>query len=265
MPAESLASFPWTSYLQAAAGLVLLFLLSWPILVRARAEAHVDVMWAVAIAGLAAVGAWQGAGWGPRRFFAFVLPAMWAGRLALHLTRRLARQGGDGRYAAMREALGSRHFLAMGPFFLVQGLLAAALALPWWAISSRSEPHWSAWELAGLALWILAWIGETIADAQLDAWRRDPAQRGRTCRAGLWAWSRHPNYFFEWLGWCGVALMAWSAPAGWSGAAAAALLYLLVTRVSGIPFTERQALRSRGDDYRAYQRSVSAFFPLPPR
>lgn len=265
MPPAASAAFPWSAYLWPAAGLVLIFLLAWPPLVRARREAHVDVMWALGIGILALVGAWRAEGWEPRRVVAAILPLLWAGRLATHLSRRLTRQGGDGRYLAMREALGSRHFWAMGPFFLVQGLLAAALALPWWSIASEPTPAWRTWEWLGLALWLSAWIGETVADRQLDAWRREPANRGRACRAGLWSWSRHPNYFFDWLGWCGVAMLAWGAPAGWSGVAAAALLYLLVTRVSGIPFTERQALRTRGDDYRDYQKRVAAFFPRPPR
>ncbi len=265
MPSAPPIEFPWASYGLAAAAAIAVFLLAWPPLVRARLEAKVDVMWAAGIGVLGLAGAILGAGWAPRRLLAAVLPVVWGGRLAHHLWRRLARQGTDGRYEAMRASLGPRHFWAMGPFFLIQGILAAGLAMPWWSLAADAAPGWRPLEFAGMLLWLIALGGETLADRQLERWRRDPAHRGRTCRAGLWAWSRHPNYFFDWLGWCGVALLVWSSPAGWSGSAAAAVLLLLLTRVSGIPFTEQQALRTRGDDYRDYQRRVSAFFPRPPR
>lgn len=254
------AAFAWASGLTVAG-----FLVVWPPLVRARREAVVDALWSLAIPALATAGALLSSGWGPRRALAAALPCAWGVRLAGHLARRLAADRDDGRYAAMRAALGPRHMLAMGPFFLAQGLMAVALALPWWAVASNAEAAWQPIEAFGIAAWLIGFAGAALADHQLARWRRDPNHRGRTCRAGLWAWSRHPNYFFEWLGWCGVALIAWPGPAGWTGAAAALLLLLMLTRVSGIPFTEQQALRSRGDDYRAYQREVSPFLPLPPR
>jgi len=103
-----------------------------------------------------------------------------------------------------------------------------------------------------------------MADRQLAAWREDPANAGRTCRAGLWAWSRHPNYFFEWLHWLAYPLLAVGLPLGWTVWFVPALMLLLVLKVTGIPPTERRSLERRGDDYRAYQRSTSAFIPMPP-
>jgi len=256
---------PWRDYLWVACGTMGVFLAAWPLLVRAHREAWVDAMWALSIPAVAIAGAGLTGGWGPRRFLAALLPTIWGARLGWHLLVRLGAHAEDGRYRAMREAFGARHTLAMGPFFLMQGLLAAGLALPWWVVASRAEPRWHPLEWAGVATWIVGLVGTAMADRQLARWRQNPAHRGRTCRFGLWSWSRHPNYFFEWLGWCGVALIAWPAPHGWIGTAAALLLLLLVTRVSGIPFTEQQALRSRGDDYRAYQREVSSFLPRPPR
>ena len=98
---------------------------------------------------------------------------------------------------------------------------------------------------------------------QLSRWRADPANKGKTAKNGLWSWSRHPNYFFEWVTWLGVALVASASPWGWvSWLVPAVLLYLLL-RVTGIPATEAQALRSR-EDYAEYQRTTSSFVPLPP-
>ena len=88
--------------------------------------------------------------------------------------------------------------------------------------------------------------------------------RGRACRRGLWRVSRHPNYFFEWLTWCGIALLAAPA-AGWWAALQPVAMFVLVRFVSGVPYTEMQALKSRGDDYRRYQQETNAFVPWFPR
>ncbi len=116
----------------------------------------------------------------------------------------------------------------------------------------------------GITLWAIGNVGTIVADSQLARWPADPATRGRTARDGLWSWSRHPNYFFEWVNWCGIALVATTAPWGWIAWAVPAALLLLLFRVTGIPATEAQALRSR-PDYAEYQRTTSAFVPLPPR
>ena len=118
---------------------------------------------------------------------------------------------------------------------------------------------------AALALFVLSLLGETLADAQLAAFKRNPANKGKVCDRGLWSVSRHPNYFFVWLTWVSFALFALPATWGWLGLIApAAILYLLLF-VTGIPLTEEQSIRSRGDAYRAYQRRVSAFVPWFPK
>jgi steroid 5-alpha reductase family enzyme len=112
---------------------------------------------------------------------------------------------------------------------------------------------------------MLAVGGETLADHQLARFRANPGNYGQVCREGLWAWSRHPNYFFEWLHWFTYLLLALGS-ARWRLALSGPVLMLLfLYRLSGIPWTEAQSLRSRGDAYRRYQREVSAFIPLPPR
>ena len=117
----------------------------------------------------------------------------------------------------------------------------------------------------GVAIWAIGVAGEAVADAQLARFRADPGHRGRTCRAGLWRYSRHPNYFFEWLTWWAYVAIAWGAPHGWVALFGPAVMLLFLFKVTGIPYTEAQALRSRGDDYRAYQRTTSAFVPWFPR
>ncbi len=130
------------------------------------------------------------------------------------------------------------------------------------ALDPRSGLSVVAW--IGIAVWTLGNVGTIVSDRQLAQWRANPENTGRTARVGLWSWSRHPNYFFEWVTWCGNALVATTAPMGWIAWVVPAGLLFLLFRVTGIPATEKQALRSRVD-YAEYQRTTSAFVPLPPR
>lgn len=100
-----------------------------------------------------------------------------------------------------------------------------------------------------------------LADRQLARFRADPANKGKVCQAGLWNYSRHPNYFFEWLVWVGYAVFALGSPWGWLGLIAPALMLHFLLNVTGIPMTEELSLKSKGDAYRAYQRTTSAFVP----
>ena len=109
-------------------------------------------------------------------------------------------------------------------------------------------------------------MGNTIlADRRLAHFRGRPGNRGKTCREGWWHYSRHPNYFFEWLHWWSYMALAAGAPYGWVALLAPTAMFYLLFRVTGIPPTEAQALASRGDDYREYQRTTSVFFPWFPK
>jgi steroid 5-alpha reductase family enzyme len=189
---------------------------------------------------------------------------LWALRLCLYLWRRVAREAEDGRYQALRARFGDAA-LPFFVFFQMQALVVALFALPFAAVATRtSDP--AGWQVFAAALaWSVAVGGEALADFQLAHFRAKPANRGRSCREGLWAWSRHPNYFFEWLHWFTYLLLAIGSPYWWLALSGPVLMLLFLYRVSGIPWTEAQSLRSRGEDYRRYQREVSAFFPLPPR
>jgi steroid 5-alpha reductase family enzyme len=117
----------------------------------------------------------------------------------------------------------------------------------------------------GFSVWLVAILGESLADRQLAAFKADPSNRGKVCSAGLWKFSRHPNYFFEWLVWVALFLFALPAPWGWTTIFAPALMLFFLLRVTGIPYTEQQSLRSRGEAYRSYQRTTSAFVPWFPK
>jgi len=247
----------------ASAGL--LFVL-WLISVRRRDAGLVDLGWASGV-GLAAVYiAVAAPGWPVRRMIVAGMAAFWAFRLAFYiLTDRVLTPGEDGRYSYLRQYWGRRANLYFLPFFVLQSLLVLLFALPFLPLVWNPRAYLSAWELAGIALWLGAIVGESLADQQLAAFRADPANRGRVCRAGLWAYSRHPNYFFEWLHWWAYVLMAVGTSGWWLSLIGPAAMLLFLLRLTGIPYTEKRALASRGAAYRDYQRTTSMFVPLPRR
>ncbi len=203
------------------------------------------------------------------RLFIAIACGLWFARLGGHLLLRYSRETHeDGRYARMRAACGSWDGLGFLIFFVFQAGLALVFSLPMWVLTQIPSSQFSPWHplLIGAAaiLMLSAWIGESIADHQLAHFRRQPDNRGKTLRHGLWAYSRHPNYFFEWLHWIAYPLIGldagvyvlWIYPL---------LMFLFLYYITGIPFTEQQALLSRGDDYRRYQHDTSIFFPRSPR
>jgi len=236
----------------------------WLLQLRTRDATLVDVGWTVNLGLLAAFYAVSADGAPQRRWLVAVLVGAWSVRLALHLLRSRVLapgQGEDKRYAALRERWGERAAHNFFWLYQAQALLDALLSLPF--LLSCLDPQSRLGPAALLAALLLgiSIAGEWTADRQLLRFKADPTSRGRTCRAGLWRYSRHPNYFFEWLAWCAFALLALPSPLGWLGLSAPLLMLFLLLRVTGLPPAEEQALRSRGDDYRAYQRSTSAFFP----
>jgi len=153
----------------------------------------------------------------------------------------------------------------MALFFQAQALVLLALSWPFFSLAANSAARLHALELLGAVVVVLAVAGEGIADAQLDAFKRSARDGRHVCAVGLWRYSRHPNYFFEWLVWVGFALAALPAPHGWIALGCpAAMLYLLL-RLTGIRYTEEQLERSKGDAYREYRARTSAFFPWFPR
>ncbi len=120
-------------------------------------------------------------------------------------------------------------------------------------------------EVVGLLIFIASVTGEAIADAQLRRFKSSSLNRGKVCQVGLWRYSRHPNYFFEWMIWCGIALMAVQAPMGLFALGCPILMLLLLLFVTGVAPSEAQSLKSRGEAYRTYQRTTSKFVPWFPK
>jgi steroid 5-alpha reductase family enzyme len=240
----------------------------WVLHLKRRDAGIVDVGWAGILGLLALLYGAAGPGWAPRRAAVALLGGVWGLRLAGHLLARMRGRPEEGRYAALREEwrrAGGNVPLRFLAFFLAQGVLDVFLSIVFLFPALNVAPRFSFVEGAGLLVWTIALAGESFADAQLSRFKADPANRGAVCRAGLWNLSRHPNYFFEWLVWVGFAIFALGSPRGALALASPALMLFFLLRVTGIPATEAQALRTRGEAYRRYQREVSAFVPWFPR
>jgi steroid 5-alpha reductase family enzyme len=223
----------------------------------------VDVLWSAGLCASAVLNGIFGTGALAPRLLVALLGGIWGARLALHLWIRVRGEPEDGRYRALREHWNGSQPKWFG-LFQFQALLIPLFSIPFAA--AAANPNASVlWIAVALGFWNVSVLGESRADHQLARFRADPANRGKTCRAGLWRYSRHPNYFFEWVHWFSYVALAVTAPTFWYSLSGPVLMYVFLRFISGVPYTEAQALRTRGEDYRNYQRSTSVLIPWWPR
>lgn len=252
---------PATAMLAVIAAAVMA--IAWWRQTKTRNAGFVDVLWA-SLVGCAAISyAIVGHGAVAPRIVLAVLAGLWAVRLATHLFKRVAHEPEDGRYAYLRDHWNDDQRKLFG-MFMAQALLVMVFSVPFSVVASNPQTQPACIVLA-IAIWLVSLGGESIADRQLAAWRADPANRGKTCRIGLWRYSRHPNYFFEWTHWFAYVALAIGAPHWWLALLGPAAMLFSLLWLTGIRFVEAQALRSRGEDYRRYQRETSAFIPWFPK
>ncbi len=261
MPLSVESQFVW-----AAIGAMSLMTVLW-LIERMRQNANVvDAGWA-GLMGLAAIFlAATSPGEHPRTWLVAGLAAAWSLRLAAYLfVNRIVGKPEDGRYVALRKRFGTWAGVCFLLFFLAQGVLVLIFAVPFRVAMGAERTFLDGWDIAGVGVWTASVVGEWIADAQLAAFRADPTMRGQVCRRGLWRYSRHPNYFFEWLQWWTYPLLAVGSPWWALTFVGPALMGYFLFRVTGIPATEAHAVASRGEAYRSYQRTTSAFVPWFPK
>lgn len=261
------AEFPYAHYVAAGLAAHGLFALVW---LRARACDNwsvVDVAWAASVPLLAVPAVVAAGGLGVRGVVAAALLSLWGARLAGHLHGRVGggRDREDPRYAELRERWGAAAPRRMFWFYQIQAVTLWVLMLPLFLTRGDTSPYPAATDIAALALVLLAVAGEAVADAQLARFRAAPENRGKLFTGGLRAYSRHPNYFCEWLVWVGFALAASGAPGGPWAWTAPAVMYLLLRHGSGVPMLEARARRLKGEAWLDYERRTPAFFPRPPR
>ncbi len=244
-----------------------LFALSFVLARRINNYGIVDILWSYSFAALVIFYAFFSDGWVVRKAMIATMAIIWSLRLGTHLGRRVIGHHPveDGRYVQLRKDWANNFTLKMAAFFQMQALSVVVLGVAFFIVNLNPVPqlHWL--EITGAALWLLAIMGEARADAQLAAFKRDKKNHGRVCAIGLWRYSRHPNYFFEWLIWVSFFVFALGSPWGWTAAIGPLSILYLLLRVTGIPLTEEQSLRSKGAAYRHYQTTTSAFIPWFPK
>jgi steroid 5-alpha reductase family enzyme len=247
----------------AAVFAVVLMLVIWWLALRINNLGIVDIAWSYAFAPVAIFFAATTHGDPTRRWLIAGMATLWSLRLGTHLHFRVMghHPHEDVRYAKMREKWGKNLKSQVLIFFELQAVLIVLLSLPFLIACLNSQPRISILEWIGVAVWAMAILGEAIADWQLKQFRFRPENKGKICQLGLWNYSRHPNYFFEWLVWVGFFLFAWDSPGGCFTVFCPVLMLFFLLRVTGIPLTEELSVKSKGDAYRKYQRTTSAFVP----
>jgi steroid 5-alpha reductase family enzyme len=254
----------------AALMLILPMTAAWLMRMRGAASGWIDVIWsaAVGIAGLSVL-LLADTGDAGRRWLIAGLLGLWSTRLVAHIAARTIGSSDDPRYAALAREWGDTFPFRLFMFLQAQALAGLMLAAAIYLAAANPKPFPGALDIVGALVIVAAILGEALADAQLQRFRRMRRPGQTVCDTGLWGWSRHPNYFFEWLGWVGFALLAVDPaggyPLGFLAFTAPLLMYGLLVHVSGIPPLEAHMLASRGEAFRRYQQRVSAFFPVPPR
>ena len=240
-----------------------LMALVWFISYRIKNAGIVDIAWSLAFAPIAILYALCGPGWETRRWLIGGMAAIWSLRLGLHVAVRVIKlhPHEDPRYLEFREKWKKNLQLKLFVFFQVQALSVAALSAPFLLAAWNGQTELSLWEWTGAALWLIAVLGEGLADHQLKVFKAAPKNKGEVCEYGLWHYSRHPNYFFEWLAWIAYWIFALGSPFGCATIYCPALMLYFLLRVTGIPLTERQSIKSKGDKFRRYQKTTSMFIP----
>jgi steroid 5-alpha reductase family enzyme len=263
--------------LAIALSLSILMGLAWVVQQRTGNSGWVDTIWTFAV-GLVGAGSalWPVGGEAPnaRQWLVAALVVVWSLRLGTHIAIRTASITDDPRYAAFAKEWGVNSARRMFLFLQNQafGSIPLVFAIFVAARFPQAELRWQ--DVLGALILLVGIAGEALADAQLRQFRNQPANQGRVCDAGLWRWSRHPNYFFEWFCWLAYPVIGLSFaypfayplayPWGLATLLAPLFMYWILVYVTGIPPLEAQMLRSRGEHYRAYQSRTSKFFPQKP-
>ncbi|MGQ3215019.1 MAG: DUF1295 domain-containing protein [Shinella sp.] len=238
--------------------------IAWGIQRATGASGWIDTIWSFAVGGGGIFAALFADGNFDRRMAVLFLIATWSLRLAGHIGSRTRARGEDPRYAKIIEDWGDSAAWRLFLFLQIQAVAAFILVLAVYLAAANDAPFPRFIDGLATMVALVALAGEAVSDWQLSRFRKTLQAKTNVCETGLWRYSRHPNYFFEWLFWCcwplfALNLSAWS----WLSMLAPLLMYWLLVHISGIPPLEEHMLRSRGDKFRALQARVNAFFPGP--
>ena len=243
---------------------------AWQIALRTGRSGWIDAIWSFGVGAAGVVSSLVlGDGISTRQVVVAFMVAVWSLRLGLHIAVRASHSADDPRYAQLRRDWGPAFPSRLFWFLQVQAVVAFVFASAVFLAAHRASPELDVRDYLGGLILLVAIMGEALADRQLSDFRKDPNNKGKICTSGLWRFSRHPNYFFEWLAWTSYVVvaidMSGQYPQGWAAIAAPVLMYWLLVHVSGIPPLEAHMIRSRGERFREYQHQTNAFWPTLPR
>lgn len=249
-------SIPLISW--AAVSVIMFIVWLWAL--KIKNNGIVDIFWAFNFLVIAIVIWILANGFSERKTMVCALASLWSVRLGIYLLIRVGAHLDveEGRYKKLREEWTNTKFFF---FFQMQAFSNVMLAIPFFIIALNPESQISIVEYIGAALWFLCIVGEGISDWQLQYFKKQPENKGKVCQYGLWNYSRHPNYFFQFSIWVSVLIFALPNPYGWLAIICPLSIGYLIFKVTGIPMTEEQALRSKGEAYKEYQRTTSVFVP----
>jgi steroid 5-alpha reductase family enzyme len=256
--------------LATASSLSAVMAFAWLLQRRTGQSGWIDATWSFAIGAAGAflaLAPLDGGAPGARQVFVAAFAVAGAARLGLHIIARSINAGEDPRYFELAVEWGADFPWRLFWFLQIQAGCAFLLSLAVFLAARNPVAFPAPTDIAGAVILVSAIAGEAWSDAMLARFRATRGPGRSVCMEGPWAWSRHPNYFFQWLNWAGFAVVAidfsgaW--PQGWLAMLAPAFMYWLLAHVSGVPPLEKHMLASRGDAFRAYQARVNVFFPGP--
>jgi steroid 5-alpha reductase family enzyme len=221
-----------------------------------------DVAWGIGFVLLTWVSYFLSGDFGMRGLLVGLLVSVWGLRLAWHIHRRNKGKAEDYRYLAWRQEWGKWFYLrSYMQVYLLQGLFLFLIVLPVLLINKNAEVPFALLDFVGLSVWLVGFYFEAVGDAQLRRFVQDPANKGKLMQSGLWAYTRHPNYFGEVTQWWGIWLLALSVPSGLIGIVGPITITFLILKVSGIPMLEKKM--AENPEFAEYKRKTSVFIPLP--
>ena len=244
---------------------IIIMFICWLWAVKVENFAIIDAVWAFSFFVQGIIFYALSDGFTPRKALLLIMIALWSSRLGFFLARRIYSHhpAEDTRYIHLRKEYGNNFKIRFLYFYFLQALSVSFLTLPFIFVFNNEVAEINYFEIAGCIVWFIAVSGETLADHQMNTFRRLSKAipgMGRTCNIGLWKYSRHPNYFFESIIWWGFFIFMMGSGVYWGVYSALIILFLLL-KVTGVPPSEEQALKNRGDEYRVYQRKTSMFIP----
>jgi steroid 5-alpha reductase family enzyme len=247
----------------AFAAVSIVMILVWLWAIKINNAGVVDIFWSFNFPIIAIIYYLMGEGFDQRRLIVLIMVCVWGARLGGYLFVRVLGhiKEEDGRYKQLRVDWAPNANTKFFWFFQMQAFSNVFLSIPFLVACVNPAPELSVLEQIGAGLWLVSISGEALADRQLQVFKKNATNKGKVCDVGLWHYSRHPNYFFEWMIWVSYFIFACASPYGWIAIICPLSILYLLFKVTGIPMTEDQAIRSKGEAYKEYQRTTSAFVP----